>query len=216
MSRGWESLGFAAMQQKMPSSQQMQEFRKNFSEHATTDMVKQTLVDQALKKEEAGVDEADINKHVEGLRGLLKMQKRDLDAVLAQQGHSIEDFKKDIRKQLALTKVMEKQEGLKPPSDSEIHELFEKNQLDLVSSRELPNAYRTLGYALSRRGDATAAMNAMRKGQALFSQLVKANPQHSLISLRANATNPAVRLYERFGFKVVRESEGHVVMAREI
>jgi ribosomal protein S18 acetylase RimI-like enzyme len=52
-------------------------------------------------------------------------------------------------------------------------------------------------------------------GAALLTQLVKANPQHSAISIRASANNPAVRLYERFGFKIVHESEGTVTMRRE-
>src|SRR5438874_4912647 len=43
-------------------------------------------------------------------------------------------------------------------------------------------------------------------GAALLTQLVKANPQHSSISIRAAANNPAVRLYERFGFKIVEEN----------
>jgi GNAT superfamily N-acetyltransferase len=52
-------------------------------------------------------------------------------------------------------------------------------------------------------------------GAALLTQLVKANPQHSAISIRAPANNPAVRLYERFGFKIVHETPGAVTMRRE-
>jgi len=52
-------------------------------------------------------------------------------------------------------------------------------------------------------------------GAALLTQLVKANPHHSSISIHASASNPAVRLYERFGFKIVQESEGILIMRRE-
>ena len=52
-------------------------------------------------------------------------------------------------------------------------------------------------------------------GAALLTQLVKATPQQSTISIRAPTNNPAVRLYERFGFKVVEQSEGAVRMRRE-
>jgi ribosomal protein S18 acetylase RimI-like enzyme len=52
-------------------------------------------------------------------------------------------------------------------------------------------------------------------GAALLTQLVKANPQQSIISIRAPADNPAVRLYERFGFKIVQKSERAVTMRRE-
>jgi ribosomal protein S18 acetylase RimI-like enzyme len=52
-------------------------------------------------------------------------------------------------------------------------------------------------------------------GAALFTQLVKATPQQSIISISAPANNPAVRLYERFGFKVVEQSEGALTMRRE-
>lgn len=53
-------------------------------------------------------------------------------------------------------------------------------------------------------------------GAALLTQLVKANPHHSSISIHASASNPAVRLYERFGFKIVNESGGTLTMRREI
>lgn len=53
-------------------------------------------------------------------------------------------------------------------------------------------------------------------GAALLTQLVKANPQHSAVSISAGANNPAVRLYERFGFKIVQESERAVTMRREV
>jgi len=52
-------------------------------------------------------------------------------------------------------------------------------------------------------------------GAALLTQLVKATPQQSTISISATANNPAVRLYERFGFKVVEQSEGALTMRRE-
>jgi ribosomal protein S18 acetylase RimI-like enzyme len=52
-------------------------------------------------------------------------------------------------------------------------------------------------------------------GAALLTQLVKANPQHSAISISAPANNPAVRLYERFGFKIAEQSEGAVTMCRD-
>ena len=52
-------------------------------------------------------------------------------------------------------------------------------------------------------------------GAALLTQLVKAYPGQSTISIRASAKNPAVRLYERFGFKIVKESKHSVTMRRE-
>ncbi len=53
-------------------------------------------------------------------------------------------------------------------------------------------------------------------GAALLTQLVKANPHHSAISIRASANNPAVRLYERFGFEIVSDTAGTVTMRRGI
>lgn len=52
-------------------------------------------------------------------------------------------------------------------------------------------------------------------GAALLTHLVKANPQHSTISISASASNPAVRLYERFGFKIVQQGAEGVRMQRE-
>ena len=53
-------------------------------------------------------------------------------------------------------------------------------------------------------------------GAALLTQLVKANPHHSAISIRASANNPAVRLYERFGFEIVSDTAGTVTMRRAV
>jgi ribosomal protein S18 acetylase RimI-like enzyme len=52
-------------------------------------------------------------------------------------------------------------------------------------------------------------------GAALLTQLVKAYPEQSTIAIRASANNPAVHLYERFGFKIVKQSEQSVTMQRE-
>jgi ribosomal protein S18 acetylase RimI-like enzyme len=53
-------------------------------------------------------------------------------------------------------------------------------------------------------------------GAALLTQLVKANPQYSAVSIAASANNPVVRLYDRFGFKIVQESDHAVTLRREI
>jgi ribosomal protein S18 acetylase RimI-like enzyme len=53
-------------------------------------------------------------------------------------------------------------------------------------------------------------------GATLLTQLVKATPQNSAISISAPASNPTVRLYERFGFKIVQQSEASVTLRREI
>jgi ribosomal protein S18 acetylase RimI-like enzyme len=53
-------------------------------------------------------------------------------------------------------------------------------------------------------------------GAALLTQLVKANPGYSTISIPVSPDNPAVRLYERFGFKVVEQGPHSVVMRREV
>ena len=53
-------------------------------------------------------------------------------------------------------------------------------------------------------------------GTALLTQLVRANPEQSTISLSFVTGKPVLRLYERFGFKVVEEQPGAMVMHREI
>ncbi len=53
-------------------------------------------------------------------------------------------------------------------------------------------------------------------GAALLTQLVKANPQYSAVSIAASANNPVVRLYDRFGFKIVQQSDHAVTLRREI
>ena len=51
-------------------------------------------------------------------------------------------------------------------------------------------------------------------GTALLTQLVRANPDHATISISFVAGKPVLRLYERFGFKVVEERADAVVMQR--
>ena len=52
-------------------------------------------------------------------------------------------------------------------------------------------------------------------GAALLTQWVKANPGQSCVSLAVSADHPAVRFYERFGFKVAQEKPGSVTMRRD-
>lgn len=51
-------------------------------------------------------------------------------------------------------------------------------------------------------------------GTALLTQLVRANPERSKISITSAAGKPLLRLYERFGFMVAEERPDAVVMQR--
>ena len=53
-------------------------------------------------------------------------------------------------------------------------------------------------------------------GAALLTQLMKANPHYSAVSIATSANNPVVRLYDRFGFKIVQQSDRAVTLRREI
>jgi GNAT superfamily N-acetyltransferase len=52
-------------------------------------------------------------------------------------------------------------------------------------------------------------------GTALLTQLVRANPDQSTISISFVAGKPVLRLYERFGFKVIDRQHDAVVMQRQ-
>ena len=52
-------------------------------------------------------------------------------------------------------------------------------------------------------------------GAALLTYLVKANPECSAVTIPVSPDNPAVRLYERFGFKVVDQGPHFVLMRRD-
>ena len=52
-------------------------------------------------------------------------------------------------------------------------------------------------------------------GTALLTQLVRANPDQSAISISFVAGKPVLRLYERFGFKVINQQHDAVVMQRQ-
>jgi ribosomal protein S18 acetylase RimI-like enzyme len=53
-------------------------------------------------------------------------------------------------------------------------------------------------------------------GTALLTQLVRANPHESTISVSFVTGKPVLRLYERFGFKITKEGSNAIVMRRQI
>jgi GNAT superfamily N-acetyltransferase len=53
-------------------------------------------------------------------------------------------------------------------------------------------------------------------GTALLTQLVRANPNESTISVSFVAGKPVFRLYERFGFKITEEGSNAIVMRRHV
>ena len=53
-------------------------------------------------------------------------------------------------------------------------------------------------------------------GASLLTQMMRANPQLSAISMRMGANSPAVRLFGRFGFEIATHGDQAVVMRRAI
>jgi GNAT superfamily N-acetyltransferase len=51
-------------------------------------------------------------------------------------------------------------------------------------------------------------------GTALLTQLVRATPDEAAIAISIAAANPVLRLYERFGFKVIHQSAGAITLRR--
>jgi ribosomal protein S18 acetylase RimI-like enzyme len=72
-----------------------------------------------------------------------------------------------------------------------------------------PNAAPELAFAVRPQ------MRRRGIGAALLTQLVRAHPEQAEILIRASPNNPAVRLYERFGFKIVDQKPDWVRMRRE-
>jgi ribosomal protein S18 acetylase RimI-like enzyme len=52
-------------------------------------------------------------------------------------------------------------------------------------------------------------------GAALLTQLVKATPERSELVIHVPTKNPVVRLYERFGFHIVDQTEDRVRLRRQ-
>ena len=73
-----------------------------------------------------------------------------------------------------------------------------------------PNAPPELAFAVKREHRRHGI------GTALLTQLVRANPHESTISVSLVAGKPVLRLYERFGFKVAREGPDAFVMQRHV
>ncbi len=53
-------------------------------------------------------------------------------------------------------------------------------------------------------------------GASLLTQMMRANPSLSAVSLRVGPESAAVRLFERFGFNIASQSKEAVVMRRDI
>jgi hypothetical protein len=53
-------------------------------------------------------------------------------------------------------------------------------------------------------------------GASLLTQMMRANPSLSAVSLRVGPESPAVRLFERFGFDIASKTDEAVVMRRAI
>jgi GNAT superfamily N-acetyltransferase len=53
-------------------------------------------------------------------------------------------------------------------------------------------------------------------GASLLTQMIRANPSLSAVLLHVGRDSAAVRLFERFGFDLVSESESGVVMRRQV
>jgi peptidyl-prolyl cis-trans isomerase C len=135
-----------AMQGQPMQPEQMQQMKQMVEKNAKFDVVKQTLVDQAINTQIKDVSDKDVESRIQEFRAFLKTQDQDLDELLKKRGSSVEELKGDLRKQLAFNKVMEKEEGVQPPSEDEIAKAYEEHKGQMEMPEQVRASHILIGF----------------------------------------------------------------------
>jgi len=84
----------------------LQELEKQGGQQTLDSLVNEVIINQEAKKAGIEVSESDIDAKVEEVKQQLSSQGQELDALLSAQGISQEDFRKQIKVQIYLEKLL--------------------------------------------------------------------------------------------------------------
>lgn len=160
-------------------------------------MINEALALQAADRDKVVISDAELNNQLQQARSSMKAKlgrnptdKEFEDAVKAETGMSLADFKEQMRRQLTIQKyLMTKKrplfEGLAAPTDQEIKNTYELSKAKLVR----PDTVR-FSMIFIPRGDTPDAQKAARDlAGKLSSEIGKQSSKFDEVSLRANLPN---------------------------
>lgn len=122
-----KSLLFAAVVGVRPITRYevVRELERGAGKETLDRLVTQQLIEQEAGKKGINISDADIQKELERINGLVEAQGTTLDAALALQGQTKESFKEFIKVQKTLEEILKEEIAV---SDEELKKYFEENK----------------------------------------------------------------------------------------
>ncbi len=110
----------------------IQELNKQYGKQMLNNLVTQTLIMQEARKQNITVTDQEINSELKKIEDNLSKQGQSLDQALLLQGMTKDDLINNIRTQLTVSKILEKDIKV---SDKEINDYISQNKETLPTSQ---------------------------------------------------------------------------------
>lgn len=101
------------------------ELEKQAGQQILDNLVGESLILQEAKRQGVKISQAEVNAKVEEVRGQLKEQGNDLEALLEAQGQTLKSFEKQVKNQLIIEELVGKDITV---TEEEIESYFNENQ----------------------------------------------------------------------------------------
>ncbi|MFA6507155.1 MAG: peptidyl-prolyl cis-trans isomerase [Treponemataceae bacterium] len=160
-------------------------------------MINERLAMQASERDKLGLTENELNQQMQQARNMMKQKigrdptdKEFEEAVKAETGLKLADFKEQMRRQLTIQKyLMTKKrslfEGIKPPTDAEILSMYELSKAKLVR----PDTVRFTIIFVARGEGADGQRKAKEIADKLAAEIGHNSTKFDEISLRSQKPN---------------------------
>lgn len=90
-------------------------------------IIAEKLINQSLKENNISVSNKEIDEKIARMKKELALQKTSFEALLASTNQTLDQFKKELKIQLSVEKLLKKQITV---TDKEINEYFKKNKIE--------------------------------------------------------------------------------------
>lgn len=160
-------------------------------------MINERLALQASERDKLGLSEGELNQQLQQARGVMKQKigreptdKEFEDAVKAETGLKLADFKEQMRRQLTIQKyLMTKKrssfEAIKPPTEAEITSMYELSKAKLVR----PDTVRFTIIFVARGEGADGQKKAKDLADKLASEIGSNSAKFDEVALRSQKPN---------------------------